>query len=501
MAPARPHQTRLSFRLRQTAVVTLLVASSITAQLTLPLARDPIFEALPVTSVLDSVFSRWSISLPLTLSPNTLLTKPTRGSAYRRSRHHALRLASDGSDSLEERALLGSVIGLVGTTLGVVDKLVKNVVYDPLFGTNVIKATGERGDTEWYGSLSFGNPPQQIKLNFDTGSADLFLIDPKCQTCFLSNHTAYIPARSRTFSNTSTPWSTTFGDGSGASGYVATDSAWITVDPAGPNTSAQVEVPRLPFAMATTLSSSFGKSTPSGLVGLAQDRLSNIQGGSTVFSRLVASRQLDQNVLGIRLVKGARPSSMVQPISTGGGEYAFGGVLSQWIVGGQAGLTWIPVTSSNYWGIPMTGVQMGGVSIMDKKTPPRAILDTGTTLVVTSQALASAIHAKIPDAYQAKSSVWIVPCNLSSDRGSANYAPNVFFVLGGRRFGIPIQDLAWKSASPEATWCVSGIQSGMEDFTVLGSMFIKNHYLALRYNTDGSLSAGLGDRTDVPPII
>jgi len=39
-------------------------------------------------------------------------------------------------------------------------------------------------------------------------------------------------------------------------------------------------------------------------------------------------------------------------------------------------------------------------------------------------------------------------------------------------------------------------QGGVEDFTVLGAMFIKNHYVALRYD-GSSLSVGLGDRTDV----
>lgn len=43
----------------------------------------------------------------------------------------------------------------------------------------------------------------------------------------------------------------------------------------------------------------------------------------------------------------------------------------------------------------------------------------------------------------------------------------------------------------------------MEDFTILGAMFIKNHYVALRYNDrEGeSLSVGFGDRVDVEVMV
>lgn len=120
----------------------------------------------------------------------------------------------------------------------------------------------------------------------------------------------------------------------------------------------------------------------------------------------------------------------------------------------------------------MDNVQMGGESILDNGTPRRAILDTGvrqhatvlsraelsfhfqTSLIITSTALAASIHARIPEAYQSQSSgVWIIPCSQPSTPTA-----NVFFVIGGRRFGVPLQDLAWKPLDGDGFWCVSGIQ-------------------------------------------
>lgn len=73
--------------------------------------------------------------------------------------------------------------------------------------------------------------------------------------------------------------------------------------------------------------------------------------GRTIFSRLVSERRLKRDVLGIRLVKREREERQAvgATVDGGGGAYAFGHVEEQWIVGGEAGLTWIDVTSSYYW--------------------------------------------------------------------------------------------------------------------------------------------------------
>ncbi|KAG8908729.1 hypothetical protein FRC01_007257, partial [Tulasnella sp. 417] len=348
-------------------------------------------------------------------------------------------------------------------------------------------------DSEWYGTLAFGSPPQEIKLNFDTGSSDLFLFAPTCKTCSLSDHTAFIPPRSKTYRNGTSSWSIGYGDGSGASGYTSFDTASIA-----PSTVLDegLQLDSFLFALARSVSSSsWTTSQTSGLVGLAQDRLATTLNGRTIFSRLVSERKLDRDVLGIRLVKKERgePRPVGATVDGGGGAYAFGYVEGQWIVGGEAGLTWVDVTSQNYWGIPMDDVQMGDKSVLDNETPRRAIIDTGTSLIITSTALAASIHAHVPEAYQSRSGgIWIIPCNQPAGRPAAQTSspsspPNpttssAFFVIAGRRFGVPLQDLAWKPLDNDGFWCVSGVQGGVEGFTILGAMFIKNHYVALRYN-------------------
>ena len=46
-------------------------------------------------------------------------------------------------------------------------------------------------------------------------------------------------------------------------------------------------------------------------------------------------------------------------------------------------------------------------------------------------------------------------------------------------------------------------QGGMPTFTVLGDMFIKNHYVVLDYGSykEDNIRVGLGDRTDIASIL
>jgi hypothetical protein len=87
-------------------------------------------------------------------------------------------------------------------------------------------------------------------------------------------------------------------------------------------------------------------------MGLSMNDLSDMPAeeigqGATLFSRLVKNKQLADNILGIRIDKPQASQGVVH--KAGGGMYTFGGVEERHIIGGQAGLIWIPTTGSLYW--------------------------------------------------------------------------------------------------------------------------------------------------------
>ncbi|WVQ93810.1 hypothetical protein IAU59_000888 [Kwoniella sp. CBS 9459] len=515
------------------ALLAVLCSTSSHAQvIELPLLSDPTFHLLPGELIVSQQLGSWGIelgpiSVGLSLDLSSLgLGQPLVGRDERRSRM----TLSPRSESLselrgrseEEKRLLGLDLGLL--TLGLdfdgsssssqrTDRKNKALInldlgvdLGDLFGWGNADqvARGERGDTEWFTYISVGSPPQSIPVLPDTGSADLFIFGPTCGSCHLYNHTSFNPYMSTSFSNEgSSPWEYYYADGSGARGYTSTDV--ISFGANGRNTQAV----GMTFAIATDVGGSdFKDSLRSGVMGLGLDPMSTFATststsrekaeGLTLFSKLVKSKALYENMLSIRLVKGLQSQGVFK--SEGEGKYTIGGVENNYVQGGRAGLLWSDVISANYWGFTMDDILVGSHSVLaqDTRTPRRAIIDTGTTLIITSYPASASVHSQIQGSKQDPSSgIWYIPCTTSYPATG-----NVFFSLSGRKFGVPVEDLAWKKSEVFKEMCISGVQGGMDSFTVLGDMFIKNHYVVLSYGESGDHpQVGLGDRTDVVTVL
>lgn len=207
-----------------------------------------------------------------------------------------------------------------------------------------------------------------------------------------------------------------------------------------------------------------------GILGIGPDPLSFVQDNVTPFSNLVKANKLTRPLVGIALVKKNKLTN-----APGGGEFRWGSVNNNYISGS---ILYTPVTSAYYWGIDIPGVYMNNMQLYGPGESKRAILDTGTTLVYVSTPLAATIHSKIPgSSFNTQEGAWYVPCDVSNLPRPGNLLgdPNVFFEIGGRKWGIPIQDVAFRTSGRSDGLCVSGIQGGSNQFMVLGDVFIKNH--------------------------
>nr|XP_019048892.1 hypothetical protein I302_02671 [Kwoniella bestiolae CBS 10118]OCF27822.1 hypothetical protein I302_02671 [Kwoniella bestiolae CBS 10118] len=487
-------------------------------RLTLSILPDPSFNLLSGEIIVSQQLNSWGIKLgPISLGLDIDLSalglkkrEATRSRSRSRTRARLLHPITENDNKTderrEERRLLGLDLGLLNLGLNFggsktaqqsksSSKALINLNLDAdlsgLFswGDADNVARGERGDTEWFTYISIGTPPQSLPILPDTGSSDLFVFGPTCSSCNLYNHTSFDPHSSSTYKNTSGNWAYYYADGSGAMGYTSSDMVSFGED-------QTVVRAQMDIAIATAVAGSdFRSSMRSGVMGLGLDAMSTIKSidearGKTLFSRLVKSKSLSENVLGIRLTKGRQARGVVY--EEGQGQYTFGGIEENYLRGGREGLA----------GITMEDISVGSNSILsqDRTTPRRAIIDTGTTLIITSDSASSMIHSNIIGSWQdPKSSLWYIPCSTSYPSTG-----NVFFTISGRKSGVPIEDLAWKRSNQFDGMCISGVQGGMEGFTVLGDMFIKNHYVVLSYGSEangGRIQVGLGDRTDVLPIL
>ncbi|CAD6586198.1 MAG: hypothetical protein CYPHOPRED_003444 [Cyphobasidiales sp. Tagirdzhanova-0007] len=226
-----------------------------------------------------------------------------------------------------------------------------------------------------------------------------------------------------------------------------------------------------------------------GVMGIGPDALSFVGGNITPLSNLVKSGKLARPLAGILLVKENKITG-----ARGGGEYRWGGINSAYVLGS---IIYAPVTSSYFWGCDMSNVWVNHQDMFTSVDHGRAIIDTGTTLIYTSNPIAKNIHAQIPGStFKSSEGAYYVPCDVSK-------SPNVFFTIQGYQWGVPASDIAFRASGNGDDLCVSGIQGGSPSYTILGDVFIKNHYIVLNYgnNKNFSLSIGFANRTDITPIL
>lgn len=267
-------------------------------------------------------------------------------------------------------------------------------------GVGIVAATPEAGDVEYLAPVEIGG--QTLNLDFDTGSSDLWVFNTQLSEDVTTGHEVFDPTKSSTFKMINgASFSISYGDGSGAAGNVGTDEVVI-----GGATVTQQAV-----ELATAVSQSFASDTASnGLLGLAFSKLNTVQPQQqkTFFDNAMPT--LAEPVFTADLRKEAV------------GAYEFGRIDSTKFTGDMA---WIPVnTTQGFWQFATEGFAVGSNASM-KSAPGQAIADTGTTLMITSQAIADGYYSQVEGAAMNEEVGGVtVPCNAT--------LPDLILDVGGK---------------------------------------------------------------------
>ncbi|EIW79799.1 acid protease [Coniophora puteana RWD-64-598 SS2] len=317
------------------------------------------------------------------------------------------------------------------------------------------RATGNDALTDdnselWYGKISVGTPAVDYTVDFDTGSSDLFLPGPDCDSS-CSGHTAYDPSKSSSSSDVGQTFSLSYGDGSTVSGEQYTD----TVAIAGLTATKQT------LGAAKQYSTGFQSSQfpADGLMGMGYQAISSY-GASPVFNTLVSEGQTDAGVFGFKLTKD-------------GAELTVGGTDSASVSGD---FTYAPVTKQGYWQFSADGLKSGKGSIASFD----AIADTGTTLIVGPPDDVDKFMTSIGGTASSDSSsqgLYTFPCDS---------LPDISVTIAGTDFAISSDTLNLGAATSGGSDCIAGIQG--EDlgqgFWILGDVFLSNTYTAFDFDNN-----------------
>ncbi|KAL8713917.1 MAG: hypothetical protein Q9220_002063 [cf. Caloplaca sp. 1 TL-2023] len=323
-----------------------------------------------------------------------------------------------------------------------------------------VPADDQQNDSLYLCPVTIGTPGQTLNLDFDTGSADLWLWSTSLpKSTSTTGHSVFDPKKSSSFKNTSgSTWKISYGDGSSASGTVGTDNVNV----------GGLVVENQSVELAKTLSPSFLSGVGDGLLGLAFGSINTVtpKPVATPVENMIAQSDIPKTSELFTAYLGSYKDK--SDPDQGKSFYTFG-YIDETALAGQTPY-YTPIDNSQgFWTFDSTTASVGDKKIT--RTGNTAIADTGTTLALVGDDVCKAIYDAIPGAkYDEQQQGYLFPSDTSVDK-----LPIVSFDVGGKEFAVQKEDLAFASAGNNMTY--GGIQSrGDLTFDILGDTWLKGIY-------------------------
>ncbi|KAF8595525.1 acid protease [Ceratobasidium sp. AG-I] len=303
----------------------------------------------------------------------------------------------------------------------------------------------------WDGPIDIGTPGQTFRIDFDTGSSDLWVPSVSCASTACNKHNKYDNSASSTSKPQNGTFSISYGDGSTASGPIYSD----TVTIAGISVSGQT------FSAVTQESDSFGENPMDGILGLGFPSIS--QTGSKNF----VQNAKDQGAISKAIF-----------------SFALNKDSSELYIGGENSakrtteFICTPVTDQGYW-LVKGAAEPTGATLLTEKYDGNMIIDSGTTILVGDDVNVPKFYLGIPGAAPCvdvqecgvASGFWTVPCDK---------IPDVVVTFGKGKFTIPAESFNLGELSPGNTKCVTALASSPAadeiEAWIMGDTLMKNTY-------------------------
>ncbi|KAI1433345.1 aspartic peptidase domain-containing protein [Xylaria sp. CBS 124048] len=321
-------------------------------------------------------------------------------------------------------------------------------------GNGSTPAVPEMYDIEYLSPVKLGTPPQTLHLDFDTGSADLWVFCTETPSSSVNGQTLYDPKRSSTATRVANAtWSISYGDGSSSSGDVYHD----VVNVGGVGFKSQgVEC-------ATSVSDQFTRDAANdGLLGLAFPNLNTVSPVQepTFYTNVVG--HLDRPVFTADLKYHAA------------GTYDFGIINPSKYTGS---ISYVKVDGSlGYW---VHDARVNGQSVT-------GIADTGTTLLLLPSAIVDNYYGKVNGSkLDPSQGGYVFPCNAK--------LPDLTFSPGNVKITVPGKYLNYAPIDARASACFGGLQPGTippYGWAIFGDIVLKAAFVVFEADSTGNARIG-----------
>ncbi|CAF4753256.1 unnamed protein product [Rotaria socialis] len=290
-----------------------------------------------------------------------------------------------------------------------------------------------------------GTPPQTFRIDFDTGSSDLWVPSSQCRSS-CNGFNKYNSAESATYVTNGEKFSISYGDGSSASGILSVNVVTIN----------GMAVKNQAFAECTYLVGMTGDIND-GILGLAFPRLTS-DGEKPFFYNMWSQGLIPQAIFSFYL----NPDTN----ATSGGELIFGGADPSKYTGS---ITYISVSIEGYWEFPMANIS----------SSTYAIADTSTTLIVGPTAQVDPLNGAIGATYDSNSQLYTVDCHTRS----LSSFPNITFTIGDIVFILTPLQYLWITGDQSTGYICYSVFSPSDSkdsngnlFWILGDFFLYRYY-------------------------
>lgn len=233
--------------------------------------------------------------------------------------------------------------------------------------SSVAESLNNDGDYDYYGEISLGTPKQTFKVNFDTGSSNLWVPTNRCRNC--NNRKEYMSKSSSTYVKNGTKVTIPYRSGN-VKGFLSKDTLSL-----GSITLTSVTFTEINEEMGTD----YYFSVFDGVLGLGYPPKA-VGGATPVFDVMISENKVPSPIFSFYLGRNKTDSI--------GGEITFGGMNNNHYSGK---ITYVPVTTKGFWQFKMDNGKLGTNTTVCSGGC-QAIANTGSPFIIGPSADIDKIH-------------------------------------------------------------------------------------------------------------